>query len=770
MQSNSHLCRMLGLMVLSLLLPTVEPSKNHTLYIIALAAYPDTVIAPSWDGGASLTPAARVAVDEINNDSSILPDYRLELIEKDDGCDITFKAITSFVDASFYSGKQVVGMVGPGCSEAALAIGGLSTQASAAMLMVSVATTVKLTNRRAYPYILRTVSTTYVYVKTYFDLMEKNNWKKVAVLFDYYRTYFSYTFDKFRDEFAKRVPDGNITFVGGVTPSYFPLDALEQSHTRVILGFLGGEVAPQLLCLAYHRKIYYPTYQWVFHDRSIHEFENGSSITDKSCPNGVCVCTGWELQLVLNNAIFCHYKLQRDDTDSTTLISGGNFTTFFNKLSPAVHKYIAEKDIPYPIDLLYAPTYYDTVWSLARALDRAVRVDSVSLKDYWPALGVSQLHTTQTILAQFFDSDFSFEGASGRISYSNMTGDSSTVVEVYQLYNNSIAPVASRKLLGVFNGTMLPSLKTGTFIPDAFSIELVALKYEVAVMFLVLLVVALAMTVSLHLINVIYRHNAAIKATSPKLNHFIFVGCYMIIAASMIFIVLGSFKSTTPNKPVHDFFCNAFWWLLVLGFTVIFGIMIGRLWRIYRIFTHFQDPGNLLSNYHLLGFVGCLVCISSGCLMVWMATDQLRYEVISRPIAEFKESVHWDCSCEHWVFWILALLIFLGVLLTTMVTLALLTRHVTNTNFKYTKSTTILAYLLGILLYAGVPVYVLFQHDANLVNLTHSVMCLVLVGSVYLCNAFIFLPPIFSLFREKCGKRTVYADQPKQALPLFSSL
>ena len=746
------------LMLLSLLLTTVEPSKNHALYIVALAAYPDNVFKPSWDGGASLTPAARVAVDEINNDSSILPDYRLELIEKDDGCDITFKAVTSFVDASFYSGKQVVGMVGPGCSEAALAIGGLSTQASAAMLMVSVATTVKLTNRRAYPYILRTVSTTYVYVKTYFDLMEKNNWKKVAVLFDYYRTYFSYTFDKFRDEFAKRVPDGNITFVGGVTRSYFPLDALEQSNARVILGFLGGEVAPQLLCLAYHRKIYYPTYQWVFHDRSIHEFENGSSITDKSCPNGECVCTGWELQLVLNNAIFCHYKLQRDDTDSTTLISGGNFTTFFNKYSSAVHKYIAEKDMLYPIDLLYGPTYYDTVWSLARALDRAVRVDSVSLKDYWPALGVSQLHTTQTILAQFFDSDFSFEGASGLISYNYKTGDTSTVVEVFQLHPNSQGSMASKELIGVFNRSNLTLIK-GQFIDDTFQTKLVTMHLAGAVSFIVLLVVALAMTVSFHLINVIYCKTAALKATSPKLNHFIFVGCYMIIAASMIFIVLGSFKSTTPNQPVRDFFCNAFWWLLVLGFTVIFGIMIGRLWRIYRIFTHFQDPGNLLSNHHLLGFVGFLVCISSGFLVVWMATDPLRYKVISSSITEFKIIVQLDCNCEHYVIWLVAVFATLAIPAIVMVTLAVLTRHVTDIHFKHTKNVTIFAYVIGLLSCIGVPVYAIHRTNTGLTNLLYCIVGVVLVGSVYSCNVFIFLPPVVSLYREKFKMRAVQQRQ-----------
>ena len=753
-------------MALILLLPTVELSKDHTLYIVALAAYPDTVIMPSWNGGASLTPVARVAVDEINNDSSILPDYRLELLERDDGCDITFKAVTSFIEPLFYSGKQVVGMVGPGCSEAALAIGELSTHDSTATLMVSVATTVELNNRTAYPYILRTVSTSYVYVKTYFDLMRQNNWKNVAVLFDYYRTYFSYTFDKFKDEFAKVVPDGNITFVGGVTESYFPLDALVQSRARVILGFLGGELTPQLLCLAYHKKIMYPTYQWVFHDRSVHEFKNGSNIKDKSCPNGECVCSGCDLQAVLNNVIFCHYKLQRDDFDNTTLISGKNFTTFFNKYSLAVLEYIAEKNISYPIDLLYGPTYYDTVWSLARALDRADRMDNVSLKDYWPARGISQLQTTKTILKRFFDADFSFEGASGLISYSYDTGDTITTVEVFQLHPNSSSNMASKELIGVFNKHNL-TLTKGIFIPDKFQTDIITVHLAGVVLFAFLLTVALALTVAFHVINVIYCHSAALKATSPKLNHVIFLGCYMIIAATMIFIVLGSFKPTTPNFAVQDFLCNAFWWLLVQGFTVIFGVMIGRLWRTYRIFTHFQDPGNLLSNYHLLGFVGLLVCLNSGCLLLWMVTDRLRYEDMSNSFIDFTLIAYWDCNCRHFVAWLVVIFAILAVPIGMMVTLAVLTRHVANVNFKHTKSTNILAYLLGVLLCICVPVYAIHHTKTGLIDLTHSIMCAMLVGSVYLCNILIFLPPVVSLYREKRKHRAACAAKNEFTLPVF---
>ena len=113
---------------------TINPSKNQeqtiseanlsdksTIHFLVMAPYPDCPpFKPSWEIGPSLVPAAMVAKDHINRREDILKDYTIELIVDDSGCDITSKGINTIIYHLFYSGKNVVGIIGPGCSEATL--------------------------------------------------------------------------------------------------------------------------------------------------------------------------------------------------------------------------------------------------------------------------------------------------------------------------------------------------------------------------------------------------------------------------------------------------------------------------------------------------------------------------------------------------------------------------------------------------------------------------------------------------------------------------
>ena len=89
-----------------------------TFYILSLLPYPDDnpALQPSWDEGPTLFLAEQLAVEHINNRHDILQDYHLELVQGDSGCNIKSKAILAFVEHVLASGKQIVGIVGPGCS------------------------------------------------------------------------------------------------------------------------------------------------------------------------------------------------------------------------------------------------------------------------------------------------------------------------------------------------------------------------------------------------------------------------------------------------------------------------------------------------------------------------------------------------------------------------------------------------------------------------------------------------------------------------------
>ena len=74
---------------------SVAASKNQTLYILTLLPYPyyeDQQFNPSWSDGPQVSIALELAKEQINNQTAILPDYNIELISGDTGCEYLDRA------------------------------------------------------------------------------------------------------------------------------------------------------------------------------------------------------------------------------------------------------------------------------------------------------------------------------------------------------------------------------------------------------------------------------------------------------------------------------------------------------------------------------------------------------------------------------------------------------------------------------------------------------------------------------------------------------
>lgn len=69
--------------------------------------------------------------------------------------------------------------------------------------------------------------------------------------------------------------------------------------------------------------------------------------------------------------------------------------------------------------------------------------------------------------------------------------------------------------------------------------------------------------------------------SSPHLNNLIIVGC-MLTYSSVIFLGLDSQLSSVTAFP---YICTARAWLLMAGFSLAFGSMFSKTWRVHSIFT-----------------------------------------------------------------------------------------------------------------------------------------------------------------------------------------
>ena len=69
--------------------------------------------------------------------------------------------------------------------------------------------------------------------------------------------------------------------------------------------------------------------------------------------------------------------------------------------------------------------------------------------------------------------------------------------------------------------------------------------------------------------------------SSPYLNNLIIIGC-ILTYTSVIFLGLDSSLTSVQTFP---YICAARAWLLMAGFSLAFGAMFSKTWRVHSIFT-----------------------------------------------------------------------------------------------------------------------------------------------------------------------------------------
>ena len=209
----------------------------------------------------------------------------------------------------------------------------------------------------------------------------------------------------------------------------------------------------------------------------------------------------------------------------------------------------------------------------------------------------------------------------------------------------------------------------------------------------------------LHIMTFIYRKTQSVKATSPKLIHLAFVGSYVFIATHMFW----SMSRATDFGPKIDApICQIIWvWGLPLSFTLIMGIVTLRTWRLYRIFMHYLDPGNFLSNPALTLAVLLLASVDVTIAIIWTAVDPIkfRYKEIMLKIGSQYETFL-EPECDYNFVWLVLVFLFKAALLVALIVLTVLTRKIPNATFT-TNSLRIFTYAFSVVSMIGFGIYYL---------------------------------------------------------------
>lgn len=717
---------LLLLLVVARTSPSAGPERGRDLVVLAMAPFWDPDPSPSWYGGAAMMAAADLAVQHVNSRADVLQDYTLRLLEADSGCDLIEKTLVEFTAYLYHHNlsHRVVGMVGPGCSVSAEVLAPVISRPKLDLMQVSIVTTPDIRldpNKPAlYKNSFRTVGSSLVFVDGFVQLMQKFNWASVGALYENSRQFHTSTYSAFR----RRVGDERLQFTYGLVESNLVgfVRELRRSCIRVIFVFASEKFSQNVLCLAFKNALTYPQVQFVFAERVREDFTSKSVLVNGS------TCSVEEMQRAMEGVILIS---KRNNTESDFTVANITYSEYLSSYEERYEEYLTRYGLKRidvsPSASIYFSGYYDAVWAMALALNKsASRID---LSKYSPSR--SRNGFSSELRANLEATDF--EGMSGRITFNRERRDVPTIGAIL-----SQSTVSSGNVTGEFvNHTLSFS---GVGISDVYATETHAIPLPLGV---VMMLMASSLSVLLSILHIAqwkYSNLKEVKATSPILNHLIFSGCYLFLLLVAVFIFQETFPSlVAANRVAYGILCSVNYWCLALGFTLVFGTISSKTWRIYRIFSHFrQGRVRLVSDEHLTLFVSALMLVDVALLTAWNLKDPWRLSTIlvkngSRLVK------HHRCACENEVYWIAGLFSYKGLLIVLVVYLSILVRRVKRKAFKSTKKVIALIYALVLVFFVGLTLYGVLFNLVPVVSflalcLTFSLSVVIITVSLFLTN------------------------------------
>ena len=715
------------------------PTKTKTLHLVAMGPFPDSEpdLNPGWAGGPAVIPGSQLAVKHINSRCDVLDGFKLELIVADSGCNVVMKAYVNFTSSVYDKRNHIVGIVGPGCSEATAAIGRLIAGDNISLLNIAPsATSPMLVNRTLYPNTFRAIPSSLGYLKSHSDLTRTMGYTSVGILFEASRMVHVAA----SNQLLLTLQEFQIPIVTlGMYTTSIPLDEIKFKQ-RILFVFGGAGVCTQLMCMAYHKGMLYPDYQYIFTDRRLNHFLVNSSF---HIGGRKFDCSVEQMTEAVTGTILILPQLTRQDVN-TILVNGMNYTSFYEEYKSMLEAYKAELGLLKVVDTEHQSGFYDSTWALALSLNGSMRRlrDEMNMSLYDYKLG----HPNVTDIIRNELLGVEFEGIRGTVSFSNKTFDTEDVAvfELHFVQGRSI-------LVGIYdsakpNGQNLVLEDESVFINSEFDQIIISPPVLVVGVVYVALLLTTVILVFLHLANVKWLRMHSMKVTSPALNHIIFSGCYLYLLSTLFLTVQ---QTVTVNNPVlYGVKCSAFVWCESISLTLIFGTIGIKSWRIFRIFSNISPRIiNSLQDYQLVLYICLLLLVDIIFLLLWNIIDPWRVSTAAKE----QLKIHFKCGCDDLILWISCLFGIKLVLIVFVFYLSIRTRRVPKLEYKQTKTTNGLIYSLLFIYSFCIATHVILLNSTSvtLTTVSYLALCVKNFTAIFLCMFFILLPPVLPVLKEK---------------------
>ena len=774
----------------------VSADHRQVLYLLVTGPYPDPLDI-GWDQGISLIPAVRLAFKQINNRTDILDDYRLELVEDNSGCrnpgSIPTIGINSFIESVYYTRKRIMGIIGPACSDTTLALAPILSREPISLIQIAPTATSPVIEFKNYSTTFTMISSSLAYINSFVALMNRTKWTQVATLFDELGGNFKATHIKFVEK-INSIPEYSITYTSYVYDSdkqnliHLPLQDLRKSQARVVQVFAGRGTVQKIICLAYHLNMIYPQYQWVFSERRLKDFKTNVVFSYDGIEYN---CSKQEMAVASNGSILNTYSLIQDDNEILS-VTNQSYSFYRELYEQEFQKHLFEQktqdiltrylesttnktrdDYSKPTGT-WENTYYDAAWAMGFALDNASKT-GLNLSEY----NLGQPEFTKTLADMLLKVQFT--GATGPVQFNQESRSVQTRIIINQLLleNKNMSKLMDIYLAEYSNRTLQLN-RNISFIRDTYAEVPLRIHYAVGIIIIVITFIVTICTVLLQFAFIIWHYKTSIKATSPNISHLIFSGCYLFSLATILYAIQQTFElelQSAKFEVIYAVLCNTITWCLLLGFSLIFGTVFVKVWRMFRLFKHFRNerPGRFLSDDALITtgivflFLDMIICIAWNLINPWMLQRDIQNVFKSDNPTVL---VQYSCTCQNIYYWIGGVAAYKGTIAILLLVFSILNRKIQRKNFSHTKQVNILVYSITLLGGVGYPLYFLLNGISSSIYPSFIIFCVVLLMTVIMCCLMLFLPPVVPIIKGTVGidEEETFSTHFKRKLSVMSTV
>ena len=704
------------------------------LYLLMLAPFPDPSDGTRWDEGLATVSGARVARDEVNNRTDLLPGYHIELIvENVESCSRT-RADTGLTNLVKYTVspacRPVVAVTGLLCSSHTTILSPVAGHDGYDLLQLSAANSpIFQTQNQLFPHLWRFLGSATAYTDAIIAIMNQFNWNRIGIVFDSGNVFYTENAKYLRQQLVVHNKSAVIfSEIRDTNQVYFDsvVSGIKSNGVTVLAAMLNEAQTSKLLEMALREHLTYPDYTWI-HIETIMAY-----LIDENLINRAALFSATQGHILL-------HTLTRLQNNSLKLVSGDTY-------EEVVAKYHTDLEVLRQIyntsdlssNFIFGSYIYDEVWALALALNDSFPVlnkRNLSIDNY----SIGQLEITDVIEEHL--ENVSFQGAGGWVEF-NDNRAVTTSVEVFLVLENG-----TDERVGIFKprdaASFRVELESGDLPRDTPPLVFISIPLPVAIL-LYIIDAALITFITVQLILYIYyRNHKVIKATSPYLSLLMFAGCYLLCVVVAIKVTYGTF-----DLPEESFimllFINIF--IVLNGFSLILVTLFFKLLRVYRIFlSRLQiDLGRYWNNFPLLIAIICITVLPNIIVVpftvvfmpeysrriVYVTSEQLR---ITEIHVEFKSTGYFVTggliACYVAIFSFIILF------------LSIRTRKIKHKNFKDTKKLNIFVSVLMFTLAFTAPLYIIFllKENAPAANIVFVIAMLVISAA---SQFILFLPKV----------------------------